>query len=93
MDFGDALRALKDGKRVCRYGWNGKGMWLALSPGNSALQADKFWAGRNREFAEASGGTATVLPCITMKTAAGQILMGWLASQTEMLAEDWRVLD
>ena len=31
-------------------------------------------------------------PCITMKTATGEILMGWLASQTDMLAEDWLVI-
>ncbi|AXU20380.1 hypothetical protein C7W88_17015 [Novosphingobium sp. THN1] len=36
---------------------------------------------------------ATVLPCINMKTATGEILMGWLASQSDMLCEDWCVLD
>lgn len=89
MDFGEALRALKAGKRVAREGWNGKGMWLALSPGHLALPAEKFWAGPNREYAEFMGGAAPVLPCITMKTADDKILMGWLASQTDMLAEDW----
>lgn len=34
-----------------------------------------------------------VLPSITMKTATGEILMGWLASQTDMLAEDWHVVE
>lgn len=90
MDFGDAIRSLKGGKRVARSGWNGKGMWLALSPGSKALPADKFWAGPNREFALANGGYADVLPSITMKTATGEVLMGWLASQTDMLAEDWQ---
>jgi hypothetical protein len=52
MDFGDAIRSLKLGKRVARAGWNGKNMWLALSPAHPALPADKFWAGPNREFAE-----------------------------------------
>lgn len=93
IDFGGALRALKTGARVARAGWNGKGMWLALSPGVPALSAEKFWAGPNREYAWANGGQAEVLPCITMKTATGEILMGWLASQSDMLAEDWRVLD
>lgn len=92
MDFGMALAALKQGLKVSRAGWNGKGMWLALSPGVKALTADKFWAGPNREFAEANGGTAEVLPCITMKTADDKILMGWLASQTDMLAEDWQII-
>jgi hypothetical protein len=93
MDFGEAIRALKAGKRVCRDGWNSKGMWLALSPGNPALPADKFWAGWNREFAEANGGAAEVLPSITVKTVDGKIVMGWLASQIDMLAEDWRIFE
>lgn len=66
-------------------------MWLALSPGHTSLPSEKFWAGPNRDYAEAQGGTAHVLPCITMKTATGEILMGWLASQSDMLAEDWAV--
>jgi hypothetical protein len=91
MDFGDAIRALKEGKRVAREGWNGKGMWLSLSgdPLISTIPADKFWSKNNAEFARANGGTAEVLPCITMKTADNKILMGWLASQTDMLATDW----
>lgn len=96
LTFGDAIEALKAGKKVSRAGWNGKGMWLAMSPGAKDLPADKFWAGPNREFAVANGGSAEVLPCITMKTvnAHGReaILMGWLASQTDMLAEDWTVV-
>jgi hypothetical protein len=91
MDFGEALRELKKGERVSRAGWNGKGMWLAYSPGNKALLAEKFWAGPNREYAESIGGHAEVLPCITMKTATGEVLMGWLASQTDMLADDWGI--
>ena len=97
LSFGDAIILLKAGHKVARLGWNGKGMWLALSPGVAALSADKFLAGPNREFAEANGGTAEVLPCITMKTinAHGReaILMGWLASQTDMLSEDWVVVE
>lgn len=93
MDIGGAVAALKSGKRVCRSGWNGKGMWLALSPAHKNLPADKFWAGPNRRYAEQNGGTATVLPSVTMRTATGEILMGWLASQTDLLSDDWEVLD
>lgn len=92
FDFGMALNALKEGKRVCRQGWNGKGMWLSLSPGSKDLPAEKFWSPHNREFAEKNGGKADVLASITMKTADGKILMGWLASQTDMLAEDWMLI-
>jgi len=90
MDFGDAIRVLKRGKRVARAGWNGKGMWLSLSCAETKeIEADKFWSPHNRDHAIAQGGKAKVLPSITMKTATGEILMGWLASQTDMLAEDW----
>lgn len=96
MNFGLAIEALKLGFRVSRRGWNGKGMWLAYSPGVQSLPADKFWAGANRDYAKENGGSAEVLPCITMKTvnSSGReaILMGWLASQTDMLSEDWEIL-
>lgn len=92
LDFGDAIRALKAGKRVARAGWNGKGMWLSLScDGTREVPAENFWSPHNAEHARQSGGTATVLPSITMKTATGEILMGWLASQSDMLATDWVV--
>lgn len=101
LDFGRALAALKRGKRVARAGWNGKGMWLALSCGEATegkllgreIAAESFWSKRNFEYAMQNGGSARVLPCITMKTADGSILMGWLASQSDMLSEDWLVLE
>lgn len=94
MCFGTALEALKDGQRIAREGWNGKGMWLSLSGPlhGREIAFENFWSSNNAEFARANGGSATVLPCITMKTASGEILMGWLASQTDMLAEDWMVV-
>jgi len=92
-DFGWALRQLDLGHKVARRGWNGKSMWLALSPGSAALPAANFWAGPNRDYAlTRPDKVATVLPCITMKTATGEILMGWLASGTDMLAVDWMVV-
>lgn len=92
-DFGTALVALKAGKRVARAGWNGKDMWLSLSNDKTArIPASSFWSKNNADYAaDQSDGCATVLPCITMRTATGEILMGWLASQTDMLAEDWCV--
>lgn len=94
MDFGDAIRALKRGEKVARAGWNGKGMWLSLScNGTREVAAENFWSPHNAEFARSCpNGTAMVLPSITMKTATGEILMGWLASQTDMLAEDWLIV-
>ena len=93
FDFSLALVALKEGKKVARAGWNGKGMWIALSPGHDNVPAEALWSPANREYAASQPGRiATVLPAITMKTATGEILMGWLASQTDMLATDWSVV-
>lgn len=100
MSFGHALVALKAGKKVARAGWNGKDMWLSLScqpngdaaAGRREIAAENFWSRNNSEYARLNGGSAVVLPCITMKTATGEILMGWLASQTDMLADDWTIV-
>jgi hypothetical protein len=90
MSFGHALEAMKAGKRVARAGWNGKDMRICKGEGNPSLPASAFWNPHTRAFAEAQPGqVAEVLPYIIMKTAGGEILMGWLASQSDMLAEDW----
>lgn len=88
--IGSAVAALLDGRRVCRTGWNGKGMWLSLTPGNP-VSADKFWSANNRLFAEENGGQAFVRPYVTMKTADGEIVP-WVCSQSDLLATDWEVL-
>lgn len=77
LTFGAALEAMKAGHKVARHGWNGKGMWIAYEAGSLSL----------------STGVLDVLPCIAMKTADNKMLRGWLASQTDMLAEDWTVVE
>lgn len=95
MSFGMAIEALKLGQRVARAGWNGKGMWLSLSGPlhGRSIAFENFWSRNNSEYARQNGGSATVLPSITMKTATGEILMGWLASQTDMLADNWKIAE
>ncbi len=93
MTFGEALEEAKKGKKVSREGWNGKGMWVTMSPGATRVPTDRLWAKANREFAAACGGHVDVLPFMSMKTADGKILLGWLASQTDMLANDWSVIE
>lgn len=91
VDFSFALKSLKDGGRVRRAGWNGKGMWLTLSPGGRVSNLN-LWATNNKRFAEEQrDGCAQVLPYITMKTA-DDCIVPWTASQTDLLAEDWEVL-
>lgn len=95
MTFGMAIEAMKQGKKVARKGWNGKGMWLCipLCDGPKEIPATGIWGKPNAEYAEQNGGTVKVVPYITMKAADGTIVMGWLASQTDMLSDDWQIVD
>lgn len=85
MNFGEAIDALKAGHRVSRAGWNGKGMWLVLVPGSRVTLKEGTPYGE----ALGDGTTCTITPHIDMFTATGEMQPGWLASQTDMLAEDW----
>ena len=71
MDFSNALEMLKDGYRMQRVGWNGKGMYIEL-----------------QQPTELSKMT---LPYIFMRTADNHTVP-WLASQTDILAEDWQTV-
>ena len=91
-DFGAALEHIKSGGRAARAGWNGKDMWIAYGEGR-IIAASAFWNAHTRAFAASQPNQhAEVLPYIIFKTADNKILMGWLASQTDMLADDWCLL-
>ena len=84
MDFGKALQLIKAGKLLRRQGWNGKGMFIYLVAGST------FKVSRpplSNIFVE--GMEVTYLPHIDMRTADGKHVP-WLASQTDLLAEDWQ---
>ena len=95
MPFGWAVELMKVGKKVARKGWNGKGMWLCipLVDGPKHVSMDGIWGEPNKDYAGLIGGTVKVMPYVTMKAADGSIVMGWLASQTDMLSEDWMVVE
>lgn len=79
MNFGEAIQAMKVGKMVRRAGWNGKGMHLYLENGFSM---------------PIRGGVYRVYePAICIYTAQGKHQPGWLASQADMLADDWSSVD
>ena len=92
VDFGEAIQALKDGNKVARAGWNGKGMFLWLKYGTT-IQASWCHDEILKSLAEDNGGSIEGLPTICMKTADNKILTGWLASQTDMLSSDWVVFE
>jgi hypothetical protein len=83
LSFSEALELLKDGKLVCRKGWNGTGMFLFLVPGSTFAVNRPPLLGIYAE-----GRMINYHPHIDMKTADGQIVP-WLASQTDLLANDW----
>jgi hypothetical protein len=86
-NFGWALQLLKQGKRVARQGWNGKGMWLRhVNPYTDA----EFSVRENGPVDGVDSGT--LMPYIGMHTADNGFVP-WLASQTDILADDWVVVE
>ena len=81
FNFGKALELLKEGKKVCRKGWNGKGIWIEM------------------QFPELYSRMTQAYICIVTtdlqsdNTDAPRGIVPWVASQTDMLAEDWQVKD
>lgn len=97
LTFGQALEALKAGQRVARKGWNGKGMFLWLLPAGEIPKSVIVDPGLRAVVDQnVAGDTFTALPSIRMWTRNSEgrwgVLTGWLASQTDMLYEDWEVL-
>lgn len=92
LTFGDAVEALKHGQRVTRPGWNGKGMYLWLMPA-AVVKAEWCREPHLKAVAEANGGQIKALGSIRMMTANKEVLTGWLASQSDILAEDWQILE
>ena len=87
MNFGDALAAIKAGKRIARAGWNGRGMFLFLVPGST------FTVNREPLLSIMGEGTQVQYHAhIDMKTAQGYVVP-WLASQADLLSEDWEIVD
>jgi hypothetical protein len=93
VSFGSAIILLKLGCKVARKGWNGKGMWLILAPGSENIKpvagTPYSKAGLTEEI--------QILPHIDMFTvdSSGRraMLPGWLASQTDMLSNDWTLAE
>lgn len=72
MDFGEALDELKNGSRVARNGWNGKGMFVEMQVPDEHSKMRR--------------------PYLFMRPVDGD-LVPWVASQTDLLAEDWQTVD
>lgn len=87
MSFSEALIEIKKRKKVQRAGWNGKGMWVKLFV--AGYVSDEAL---DRSLGVGPGEAPTALSYLAMKTADNG-LVPWLASQTDILAEDWQVVE
>ena len=111
LTFGDAIEALKQGKRASRAGWNGKGMFIFMRPADEIrvdivannikslpVSVKEYYSqdlldddGNLLEIKDDDTVKFTAYLCL--KAADGTIVNGWLATQTDILAEDWIILD
>ena len=98
MKFGQAIDALEEGKRVARKGWNGKGMFIYLVQGKTVDYSNLRDSAKDAADARTKieggeiGSPRYINSHIDMMNNYGQIVIGWNASQPDMLADDWEVL-
>lgn len=105
VNFGTALEAVKQGKLIAREGWNGKNMFVFQRPADdlpiNILLGAKSLPNKLKDYYElkhqpiVDGNLPKIkfTAYLCMKAADDTVVNGWLASQTDMLAEDWVILD
>lgn len=102
LTFGEAIEAARSGKLIQRYGWNGKGMFVFMVEGSQveihiAIQQKTLSPDfRNfllKKYQDDPDQFLTQFNHFCMWDAGGNIVPGWLASQTDMLARDWKILE
>ena len=84
MNFGETLEALKQGKKVQRDGWNGKNQYIELATNISYMN-------NNNEIINVNHDTMGNKAIAFVGTSGVQL--GWLASQADMLSEDWKIVE
>lgn len=86
MNFGQALEQVKLGKSIKRKGWSGKNQFVYLVKGSDLQTALHYGFGQYE-------GEPTITDVLAIKTTGNQIQVGWLASQSDMLSNDWEVVE
>lgn len=87
LDFGQAIKCLKEGKKVSRKGWNGSGMYAYYVPADSYPAKTEI---TKKEFGE--NGLVPYRPYLALKTAQNDIAT-WNPSTSDCLAEDWFIVE
>lgn len=94
MPFGMAIDMAKKGYKVARRGWNGKGMWVIYNPGSNGQTIDMA---EGSVYHTQGVNNCEILPHFDMWTVNSNgrraMLPGWLASQSDMDAQDWTVVE
>lgn len=93
MDIGGAVKAMWRGEKVARRGWNGKGMWLCIVPGTENAGPDELYGPQKPLAIQNATRGVAICPRVDMKAADGSIVIGWLASQSDLLAGDWEIVE
>ena len=83
MDFGEAIIAMRKGKKLQRKGWNGKEQYIELAKNISYLNTAGEIINCNHE---------NIGNCAIAFVGTSGVQMGWLASQADMLADDWQIV-
>lgn len=82
MNFGEALSYVRNGKKISRKNWNGKDQYVFLVEAKNLLETVS-------KYVDAPFKVSDVL---AIKTTSGQVQVGWLATQTDMLSDDWYIV-
>lgn len=97
MNFGEALKELNNGNLVSRLNWNGKGMFIYKTIGNTVSKEflPKFVSLPQSVKNKLIELNIDVIfnSQLTMFTAKKEMQPGWLASQADILAEDWELVN
>ena len=83
MNFGIAIESIKEGRRAKRRGWNGKNQYIELATAISYVNTEGEIINCNHE---------AIGNCAIAFVGTSGVQIGWLASQADMLADDWEVL-
>jgi hypothetical protein len=96
MDFSQALTEVKAGKKIAREGWNAGGQFVYYVPsGNYPATTDVARQTFGEDRTEETAGREVMVPYtayLAIKTVQNTVAP-WLASQTDLLANDWKVVD
>ncbi|NCU41867.1 MAG: DUF2829 domain-containing protein [Candidatus Moranbacteria bacterium] len=93
FDFGTAVEFARQGYKISRRGWNGKGQWVSFAPGKELdLTKHDIWTENIKEVAQQNGGKVKIRDYMNLKTVNNEIQIGWTPSISDALAKDWYIV-